>query len=150
MAVSDATRHEVRARAVSRCECCHPDQRWQFVRFTMEHIITQSDAGSDEADNLALACRNCNERRSNNQESTDPQTGEVVRLFNPRQDTWNEHFSWSADRLHIVGVTAIGRATVRLLDMNDERHGGRIIRIRQRDLADGFHPPPDDTVLRAE
>lgn len=150
MAVSDSTRREVRERAASRCEYCHADERWQFVRFTMDHVIPQSDAGSDEAENIALACRNCNERRSNLQQSADPQTGEVVRIFNPRQDNWNEHFSWSADRLYIVGLSPIGRATVQLLDMNDQRHGGRTIRVRQRDLADRFHPPPGDAVLESQ
>lgn len=38
-------------------------------------------------------------------------------LFNPRSQTWNEHFACIEYR--IVGLTEIGRATVMLLDMND-------------------------------
>ena len=150
MAVSASTRRKVRARSANRCEYCHADETWQFVRFTIDHIIPQSDAGGDELENIALACRNCNERRSNRLESTDPETDAKVQVFNPREDIWNDHFSWSADQLHIVGVTFIGRATVRLLDMNDERHGERVIHVRRRDLTDGFHPPPGDKVLGVE
>jgi hypothetical protein len=40
-----------------------------------------------------------------------------VNLFNPRQDSWERHFAIDVGG-HIVGLTATGRATVRLLDMN--------------------------------
>jgi hypothetical protein len=46
-------------------------------------------------------------------------------------------------------VPPTGRATVAMLDLNDERHEGIVIRIRQRDVADGYHPPPEDPVLSA-
>jgi len=65
MAVSPSTRRVVRERAHRHCEYCHADERWQFVRFTIDHMVPQSAGGSDDADNLALACRNCNERRGN-------------------------------------------------------------------------------------
>jgi hypothetical protein len=149
MAVSPATRRVVRERAQRRCEYCHADERWQFVRFTIDHILPQSAGGSDDVDNLALACRNCNERRGNRIEGRDPETEAVVLLFNPRGERWADHFGWDAARLHIVGRTPTGRATVAMLDLNDERHEGIVIRIRQRDVADGYHPPPEDPVLSA-
>jgi hypothetical protein len=43
----------------------------------------------------------------------------------------------------------MGRATVALLDLNDDRYAGTVVRIRQRDVTDGYHPPPDDPVLSA-
>ena len=50
----------------------------------------------------------------------DPETLRVVSLFHPREHAWNEHFTTQGGR--IQGVTAVGRATVELLDMNnDER-----------------------------
>jgi 5-methylcytosine-specific restriction endonuclease McrA len=147
MAVSAATRRVVRERAHRRCEYCHADERWQFVRFTIDHVLPQSAGGSDEADNLALACRNCNERRGNRLEGRDPATGEVVPLFNPRRERWAEHLAWDAACLRIVGLTATGRATVELLDLNDDRHEGVVVRIRHRDVTDGYHPPPGDPVL---
>jgi len=48
--------------------------------------------------------------------SIDPATGEVVRLFNPREDTWQEHFVFEGSE--VIGITLVGRATVNLLRMN--------------------------------
>jgi 5-methylcytosine-specific restriction endonuclease McrA len=123
MAVSPATRRVVRERAVFRCDYCHADERWQYVRFTMDHVVPQSEQGSDEADNLVLACRNCNERRGNRSQALDPLSGETVALFNPRTDRWGDHFAWDPEKLRIMGISATGRATVALLDMNDDRQG---------------------------
>ena len=38
-------------------------------------------------------------------------------LFHPRRDRWTDHFAWESTLL--VDRTAIGRATVQLLAMND-------------------------------
>jgi hypothetical protein len=150
MPVSPPTRRLVRERANRYYEYCHADERWQFIRFTIDHVCPQSAGGSDEADNLALAYRNCNERRGRRMNGRDPDTGEMVALFNPRVQTWSAHFSWDTTRVRIVGLTPTGRATVVLLDLNDDRHNGDMIRIRQRDLLDGYHPPPSDPVLPDE
>ena len=147
MAVTQTTRRLVRERADRRCEYCHADERWQFVAFTVDHVVPRSADGSDEATNLALACRNCNERRGNRSSAQDVETGEAVSIFNPRGDSWSNHFAWSPDRLLLVGLTPSGRATVELLDINDERHGEAAIRVRRRDIRDGYHPPPGDPVL---
>ena len=146
MPISQSTRRLVRERANRYCEYCHADERWQFIRFTIDHVRPLSVGGSDEADNLALACRNCNERRGNRMDGRDPDTDERAAVFNPRTQLWSDHFSWDASRLRIVGQTPSGRVTVELVDLNDDRHGGDVIRIRQRDLADGYHPPPGDPV----
>ena len=52
MPVSPSTRRLVRERANRYCEYCHADERWQFIRFTIDHVRPQSAGGSDEADNL--------------------------------------------------------------------------------------------------
>ena len=147
MAVSAFSRRVVRERAQLRCEYCHADERWQFIRFTIDHVLPLSAGGSDDADNLALACRNCNERRGNRSEGRDPVTGHIVPIFNPRQEKWPAHFVWERTKIRIIGHTPTGRATIELLDLNDDRHDSAVIRIRQRDVADGYHPPPDDPVL---
>lgn len=147
MTISPATRQFVRDRAHCRCEYCHADERWQFVRFTLDHVCPRSAGGSDLPDNLALACRNCNERRSDRTFARDPSSGETVPVFNPRQDSWSEHFAWAADLIHIVGRTPTGRATVALLDLNDVRHEGIVLAVRLRDMEDGYHPPSGDPVL---
>ena len=147
MPVTPAKRQAIVRRAGGLGEYCHADERWQFVRFTVDHILPRSADGGDDLGNLALACRNCNERRSNLIVAEDPQTGAIVAVYHPRLDSWNDHFSWEAHALRIVGTTATGRATVRLLDLNDERHDRRCLRIRERDREDGFHPPVTDRRL---
>lgn len=46
----------------------------------------------------------------------DPSTSEITRLFHPRQDVWDEHFQWDGPEL--IGLTAIGRATIDVLAIN--------------------------------
>jgi hypothetical protein len=89
--------------------------------------VPQSLGGSDELENLALACHRCNERRYNFMTGTDPQTQTTVSLFNPRQQQWLTHFIWTADGIKILGVTPIGRATCQRLDLNDENHDDQFI-----------------------
>lgn len=72
----------------------------------------------------------------------DPDSQTEVSLFNPRQDTWHEHFIWSMDGLSIVGISAIGRATVAALILNRER----VMPIRAVDKEIGRHPPIDDPI----
>jgi len=81
MAISVLDRQRVRERARFRCEYCHADERWQFVKFTVDHVVPRSQGGGDEAANLALACRNCNERRGNRCVALDPDTGQPVPVF---------------------------------------------------------------------
>ncbi|WP_315789309.1 HNH endonuclease signature motif containing protein [Fischerella sp. JS2] len=70
-------------------------------------MIPKSIGGSDELNNLALACRRCNERRYNFVAGYDLETKAIVPLFNPRQQIWSEHFIWSANGRIIVGVTPL-------------------------------------------
>jgi hypothetical protein len=46
----------------------------------------------------------------------------LVPVFNPRQDNWTDHFRWEGGGMVIVGKTAVGRATVALLALNDSYH----------------------------
>lgn len=135
-----AVREQVRQRAHYLCEYCHASERWQYAAFTMDHIVPWSQGGSSDMDNLALACFPCNRRKSDRQESVDPETGEAIHLFHPRQDQWPEHFIWSYDGLSIIGRTAIGRATVEALELNRKRAQ----RLRATDREVGRHPPEDD------
>lgn len=136
------TQRLVRQRANERCEYCHTSERWQYVRFTVDHIVPLAQGGSDTPDNLALACFHCNRRKSDRLTALDPDSGEEVSLFNPRQDDWREHFTWSADGLLVIGLTPVGRATVEALALNRER----VINIRAADRMVGRHPPPGDPV----
>jgi hypothetical protein len=140
--ISITKQEQVRQRARYLCEFCHADERWQYVKFTVDHVIPLSLGGGDELDNLALACFHCNRRKTNRLTEQDPQSEMEVPLFNPRQASWKEHFIWSVDGLMILGLTAIGRVTVSLLLLNRER----VIPIRAADREIGRHPPVDDPI----
>ncbi len=78
----------------------------------MDHILPQVAGGSDEPENLAAACYRCNEFKGSKTHAPDPATSTLVPLFNPRQQSWTEHFTWANGGTHIVGLTPTGRATV--------------------------------------
>ena len=137
---------QVRRRANYLCEYCHTNERWQYVRFTIDHLIAESKGGLTILANLVLACFHCNRRKSDKLMAVDKQTGREVFLFNPRQDEWADHFIWSADGLRIIPRTAIGRATIDLLDLNRER----VVRIRAADLSVNRHPPADDLIQQSD
>ena len=136
---------QVRKRAHFLCEYCHTSEIWQYSRFTVDHIIPVSRGGTDTQENLALACFHCNRRKGRRVAALDPDSGEEVSLFHPRQRLWREHFIWSTDKLYLIGLTSIGRATVKALELNRER----AIRIRAADVAVERHPPTGDPVQAA-
>jgi hypothetical protein len=113
------TRDVVRRRANNRCEYCLLPQEHSELIHHIEHIVSRQHGGPDDVGNLALACHRCNLHKGPNLSGIDPLTGEVVSLFNPRHERWNEHFSFHGT--HIIGITPTGRATVHVLAMNDPR-----------------------------
>lgn len=133
---------QVRKRANYLCEYCHASEKWQYVQFTIDHVVPLKRGGQESLDNLALACFHCNRYKSASNSAIDPQTDERVSLFNPRTQNWKEHFIWSAACLEILGTTAVGRATVAALRLNRER----ILAIRAADKTVGRHPPSEDPV----
>lgn len=145
MTVNNTTRQLVRERAKFLCEYCHSPEWSSADLFTLDHLVPQSLGGSDELDNLALACRRCNERRYNFTTGTDPETKLETSIFQPRQQVWAEHFIWTADGVKIVSLTSVGRATSNRLDLNDEFHNDEFIqRARRFWVRGGWHPPSDD------
>lgn len=114
-----ATRNLVRQRAENRCEYCLLSQDHSELTHHIEHVIAKQHGGSDEVDNLALACQRCNLRKGPNVTGIDPDSEEIVLLFHPRRDVWSSHFRFSGPR--IEGITPTGRATIRLLTLNDAR-----------------------------
>ena len=145
MTLSAVSRQRIRQRANFLCEYCHSSEEASASNFTFDHLLPQSLGGIDSEENLALACHRCNGRRYNFMDGFDPKTKAITPLFNPRQDKWSEHFIWSADGYIILGLTAIGRATIERLDMNDERHDdGSIQRARRLWIRGGWHPPVND------
>lgn len=112
-----ALRELVRQRAGNCCEYCRLPQEVSELRFHVEHIIPRQHGGSDESENLALACPECNLHKGPNLTGIEQATGGLVRLFHPRRDQWREHFA--SEGVLVVGKTDVGRTTVQLLDMNN-------------------------------
>src|SRR5215813_5528597 len=114
-----STRTLVRERAGNRCEYCqlHQDDS-PLASLHIEHIVPKKHGGLDTIDNLALACIDCNLHKGPNLTGIDPETNEVTELFHPRRQEWGAHFVW--DGIYIIGLTAIGRTTVRVLHMNSD------------------------------
>jgi 5-methylcytosine-specific restriction endonuclease McrA len=127
----------VTERAFGCCEyCICPDSHATHAH-SNEHIIPEALGGTTDADNLALACQGCNNKKYNKTHAVDPISEEIVPLFHPRRDNWHEHFAWSPDCLTLKGLTATGRATIAALDLNRQR----VINLRRILIRDGLHPP---------
>jgi hypothetical protein len=105
-------------RAGHRCEYCRAPEAIFNLPFEVEHIVPRSRNGGDDESNWALACRSCNLYKSDHLDVPDEVTGDIVRLFHPRQDRWGDHFRIEVESGTIVGLTAIGRATVAIFQMN--------------------------------
>lgn len=114
-------RQAVRQRANGDCEYCglHEEDS-PLARHQIKHIVPVKHGGSDDPENLALACIACNLDKGSNLSGLDPHTGELTSLFDPRQHTWQDHFRREA--LSIVGLTSIGRTTVVVLRLNSPAH----------------------------
>lgn len=111
----------VRARAAGRCEYCLDPESLSLAVFHCEHVIARQHGGSDRLENLALACPGCNFLKGPNLASLDPDSGALTRLYHPREDRWDGHFELRGAT--IFGRTAVGRATLQLLQLNS---AGRI------------------------
>ncbi len=134
---TQSTRDLVMRRADDRCEYCQTGEYNTGQPMHIEHITPVADGGSNNADNLCLACSSCNLSKGAATVGHDLVTDQMVPLFNPRQQSWSEHFQWSDGGLRIRGKTPIGRATIARLKMNQPR----VIRARQNWIAAGNHPP---------
>lgn len=136
-------RRAVEQRAKGRCEYCHSPARYATQRFSLEHIIPRSQGGLTSLDNLALACQGCNNHKYNKTQFSDPVTNQLVPLFHPRGQRWQEHFIWDEHFERVIGLTASGRATVDALQLNRPE----LINLRQLLYTAGEHPQPaaDDT-----
>lgn len=128
----------VRESAKNRCGYCLSPQHLVMARLEIEHMIPLSKNGSNDESNLWLACPICNGHKSDKIAAIDPKTQKSVSLFNPRFQTWSEHFRWIEDGLKIQGITATGRATVSALRLADDPDA---LVVRSFWIQVGWHPP---------
>jgi hypothetical protein len=122
-------------RARNCCEYCRMPQEYDEITFEIDHIIPKKHGGPTAAENLALACFYCNNRKGPNLSGIDPETGKVTELFNPRRQRWARHFRWEAPR--VVGRTRSGRATVATFVMNLPAR----VELREVLIENGLFPP---------
>jgi hypothetical protein len=125
----------VRDRSKGLCEYCLLARAYAPLPHQVDHIIAVKHRGSTTASNLALACFACNKHKSCNLSGIDPESGTIVRLFHPRRLKWSTHFRWEGPIL--VGRTAIGRATVEVLEINLSHR----VEFRRALIDEGHFPP---------
>lgn len=135
MSVPEELSRAVRARARRRCQYCLMHESLQGATFHVEHIIPRCKGGRSALENLVLACPGCNLHKASRITAIDPATGESVQLFHPILERWSEHFRFN--RYQIAGLTAAGRATLEVLNLNHPRRQ----RIRQVEETFGLYPP---------
>jgi hypothetical protein len=130
---------KVRRAAKNRCGYCLLPQAITASLLEVEHLLPLAQGGTDDEENLWLACRDCNGHKSDKVYIFDYVTEQTLKLFNPRAQSWRQHFKFSADKTKIIGVTACGRATVIALRLNNEQ----AVNARGLWVAAGWYPPED-------
>ncbi|MBD2492144.1 HNH endonuclease [Aulosira sp. FACHB-615] len=114
--ISTELRKLVINRASGRCEYCLIHSSYSIYTHEVDHIIAIKHGGETSSENLALSCLSCNRHKGSDFATIDAETGEIVPLFNPRRQKWDEHFYFEGAR--IEGKTQIGKASTRLLQFN--------------------------------
>ena len=128
---------EVRRRAGNACEYCRLPADAHPGPFEIEHIIAKQHCGKTELRNLAFCCLRCNRFKGPNIAGL-TRIGSrtvLVPLFHPRRHKWSRHFRWNGPML--VGKTAIGRATIEVLAINDPLR----VAVREALIQDGLFRP---------
>lgn len=105
-------------RARFQCEYCQMPQEHDDFGHQIDHVVARKHGGPTAPGNLALACFPCNNYKGPNLAGIDPVTRKLTKLFNPRRHKWERHFRWGGP--YLVGKTAIGRTTIRVLEINDQ------------------------------
>jgi hypothetical protein len=109
----------VQRRAGHACEYCRLPAGIHPTPFEIEHIIPKQHGGPTILSNLAYACLHCNRHKGPNLSGVERRGSRsmLVPLFNPRRHKWARHFRWQG--MYLVGRTAIGRVTIKVLAIND-------------------------------
>jgi hypothetical protein len=119
MPITKLQRVAIKAKYAGCCAYCLLSERSATLPFHIDHIIPNKHGGSDNTENLCLACYQCNAFKGANLGSFDPKTGDYAPLFNPESQSWDTHFRLTSD-MHIEGMSPEGRVTVSILKLNDK------------------------------
>lgn len=136
--ISEKLRQKIIEQSGNRCGYCLGEQRYIFAPLEIDHILPTAEGGTDDEENLWLACRLCNSYKGMKTHEIDPLTRRKISLFNPRKQIWKRHFQIE-NGIKIVGKTACGRATVIALKINSRLS----LTVRQNWLIAGWYPPKD-------
>ncbi len=137
--ISDELRRKIAKAAKYRCGYCLMPQAIIPMPLEIEHILAQSASGTDDENNLWLACRACNSYKHAKTHGFDQITNQEIALFNPRTQNWEDHFEFDSTTGEIVCKTACGRATSVALRMNEEQSiSARVLWVNA-----GWYPPKD-------
>ena len=139
------------ARAGGRCEYC----RIRGWPLTIDHVLpkamwkaaarakSQPPPGDpDDPTNLVAACFACNLAKWKAIAGRDPLSGQVERLFDPRRDTWDEHFAWVDDgrfvfHFDIERIHGGDRLSSRVMAAAHHRIADQLIRAQPQTPAHG-------------
>ncbi|MBS1798180.1 MAG: HNH endonuclease [Acidobacteria bacterium] len=121
--ISNDLDQKIRNQAQNRCGYCLVPQKLVSYKLEIEHFHPKAKGGTDDESNLWLACRQCNLNKGVKTEGFDVLTSNDVRIFNPRNQIWTEHFAFTEDGTEIIGKTPCGRATVSALQLKGELPG---------------------------
>lgn len=138
--ISQALRQMVTEAFQRRCAYCMTPSWLVGDNFTIDHIIPHVLGGETAFENLCLACWSCNSTKNDRIVGADPQTGQLVRLYHPQVMQWHRHFSWTEQGIYIVGLTAVGRATISTIQLNRLP----LLESRRYWIEAGWHPPAAD------
>ncbi len=135
MSITAAQRRAVIQRAGDCCEYCRLTEIDELAPFHVDHIVPRKNNGTDDLDNLCLACYMCNLFKGSNMAAADPLTGAAAFLFNPRTQIWDDHFTINPDAA-LTGKTPEGRVTINVMRMNAESQ----VQYRQFTMRTGEYP----------
>ena len=119
------------------CEYCKSPKDFSTDLYSFDHIIPLSLGGKTVFLNLAYSCGSCNSYKSNKVVGFDETDKVEVSLFHPRIQKWSEHFTWNDDFTKMIGLTSIGRATIKALKLNRQE----VINFRRILVVVKEHPP---------
>ncbi len=137
--VTKRLRQAIESRARRRCEYCLSPLDITTDPYTVEHIVPTIHGGTTTLDNLALACSGCNGHKYDKRDGYDSVSEQRIPLYHPRLHLWYDHFAWSEDYTHLIGLTPTGRATLTTLHLNRPT----VVNLRVVLILVGLHPPED-------
>ncbi len=115
--VPEKLRLLVADRAQHRCEYCSIHEDETFFSFQIDHIISLKHGGATVAENLAWSCYTCNNGKGSDVGTVLLPGKTFIRLFNPREDVWSEHFEMESGVIY--AKSPIGEATIKILNLNE-------------------------------